>query len=178
MQRPLEVFEHKGHKIAIYPDHDPQSPVDWDHLGTITYMKGARTVLGMEAVDSDDIVTILQRPDIISLNVYAYVHSGIVLKTSPFSDPWDSGQSGIIYTTEKQALKAFDRKRMTPALRKKVHQLLQAEVKTFGEYLNGEVYGYEISNPAGEVIDSLWGIYDYDYAKSEAMAAAKNMLGR
>jgi hypothetical protein len=176
--RPFETFEHKGHTIALYTDPDPQSPAEWDNLGTITYMKGARQVLGMEAVDSDDIVTLLQRPDIISLNVYAYVHSGVALQTSPFSDPWDSGQSGIIYTTEKEALKAFSRKRMTPALRQKVYKLLRAEVKTFSEYLNGEVYGYEIIAPNGDVIDSLWGIYDVDYARSEAMAAAKNLLGR
>ena len=123
-------------------------------------------------MDPYEISSIVSEPGVISLNVYTLIHSGIAMKTTPFDDKWDSGQSGVIYTTEKEALKWFQRKRMTPKLRAKVLAALRAEVKVYGEYANGEVYGYVILDENGEHVDSLWGMWDYDYVKSEAKKAA------
>ena len=35
--------------------------------------------------------------------VHMYVHSGVVLNTNGFDDPWDSGCAGLIYVTAKTA---------------------------------------------------------------------------
>lgn len=175
--QPIEEFDYKGYTVKIYPDQDPESPREWDNLGRILYFKGSgRYKLGDETATIEEMNEIAENPDAIALPVYTMIHSGIAMKTTPFGDPWDSGQSGIIYTWAKKALKAFNRKRMTPALRKKVEKMLAQEVETFGEYLNGEVYGYVIEDPEGSHVDSLWGIMPFDYAKEAATDAIDSMV--
>lgn len=165
----LESFTYKGHRVDIQIDENPESPREWGNLGTILYIKGSRHALGDKGVDFYDMSDIVNKPGVISLNVYAYIHGGIALSTTPFSDPWDSGQSGVIYVDGADVLKEFGRKRMTPALRKKVEGVLRSEVEVYGQYVNGEVYGYGIVDEAtGETVGSLWGIYGSDYAKKEA----------
>ena len=41
---------------------------------------------------------------IIILPLYLYDHSGISMKTTPFSCQWDSGQVGWIYVEKKKCL--------------------------------------------------------------------------
>jgi hypothetical protein len=170
----IETFTVGDKTVEIHYDPDP---INWrkegDTFGTILYLKGSRYMLGDEAVTAEEISETAERDDVIALPVYAYIHSGIAMKTTPFGDPWDSGQSGIIFVTVKDALKSFGRKRMTNALRKRVEKSLAAEVEAYGRYLNGEIYGYVITDADGEHIDSLWGIDDYKHAVEEAKSAAK-----
>jgi hypothetical protein len=116
----------------------------------------------------------------IILPLYLYDHSGITISTSPFSCPWDSGQVGIIYISIKDVLKEFNRKKMSKKLRSKAINLMIAEVKTYDQYLTGEVYGYLIEptdkNKSIECDDSCWGFYGYDHEKSGLMEYAKNAI--
>lgn len=73
----------------------------------------------------------------IVLPVYMHDHSGIALSTAPFNGPhaaWDSGQIGYIYATRGEC---------TP-------EMLAAEVKQYGHYLNGNCYAVQIEHDAGE----------------------------
>jgi hypothetical protein len=173
---PIEAFRAHGHTVQILVDPDPENPREWDNLGRILYYKGSgRYMLGDETATIEEMQEIMADKDkFIALPVYTLIHSGIAMKTTDFGDPWDSGQSGIIYTWVKKALKAFDRKKMTPKLREKVKKALRQEVKTFGEYLNGEVYAYQVVNDDGDIVDALWGIMPYEYAKTAGREAAKD----
>lgn len=52
-------------------------------------------------------------------------------------------------------------------------QCMQEEVRLYGQYVNGECYGYIITDGDGDVIDDLWGfVGDVDDCMSEGMAAA------
>ena len=42
-------------------------------------------------------------------------------------------------------------------------------------FVSGEVYGYEIENAAGEIADSCYGFFGFDYAKSQAKEAVDDM---
>jgi hypothetical protein len=52
-------------------------------------------------------------------------------------------------------------------MREAVTQLLEGEIKTFGQYVSGEVYGYSITKDE-EIIDSCSGFYGYDQAETDA----------
>lgn len=57
-----------------------------------------------------------------------------------------------------------------------IRDAMLGELKTYRQYLAGEVYGYMVKSPDGEVLDSCWGFYDdwpYDYLKSEANEMAE-----
>lgn len=56
----------------------------------------------------------------------------------------------------------------------KIIQALRSEVKTYDLYLRGEVFGYVIEDQQGNHIDSCWGFFGYDHAKSGLFEYAHN----
>lgn len=146
-----------------------------DHLGTILYTSH-RYLLGDRRVHVDEIRQVERGDGNIVLPVYAYVHSGVWLSTSPFTCPWDSGQCGIIYATEEEALKRFAKDEMTPELGKLVEEALKAEVEAFSRYLAGEVLVWIVLDDDGNVIDSCGGYYDREHAEADAKASLGNYL--
>lgn len=104
-------------------------------------------------------------PDIFFLPVYMYDHSGVALQTSAFYDPSDSGQVGFIFVDKSKVRKEWNVKRISKRIRDIVFRNLESEVKVYSQYLNGEVYGYVISDENGETVDSCWGFIGYDFVK-------------
>jgi hypothetical protein len=98
------------------------------------------------------------------LPLYMYDHSGISISTSPFSCRWDSGQIGFILVSKKKALEEFGGKKVTIKLQQKLEAILEAEVETYTQYVEGEVYGFQIVDEEGDHIDSCYGFYGRDFA--------------
>lgn len=105
---------------------------------------------------------------IFRLPLYLYDHSGITMSASPFSCPWDSGQVGFIYVTKADVRKEWNKQRISKQLAQKVIDCLKSEVKTYDQYLTGDVWGYVIEDRHGEHVDSCWGFYGYEYCEEEA----------
>jgi hypothetical protein len=107
-------------------------------------------------------------------NLYMYEHSGVAYRagmSNPFGCPWDSGQVGIV------ALKRSE----WGTGNLDDDQLLEyaKNVATeYGQWANGEVYGYIISTPDDDHADSCWGyVGDSDFAMSEGLSAAEYYVG-
>jgi len=166
--------KHSDFDIEIHFDECPESPREWDNLGHIVYWSD-RYNLGDERIyDVDEFLK--EHKDDIVLKVYAYIHSGIALRTAPFDclpafhAQFDSGHSGFIYVSKEDVLKEYGN--LSDETIERVKNCLQGEIETFSKYLNGEVYGFIIK--IGEnIIDSCWGFDDYDYCLSEARSIAK-----
>ena len=99
----------------------------------------------------------------------AYIHSGVCLALSREGDfpdrRWDVSQLGAVLVSKKEA--RTKAKARTSAL---------GLIKTWNDYLSGNVYGFEIEDASGQVIDSCWGFYgDYE-AKGGALAEAKSII--
>ena len=92
------------------------------------------------------------------LPLYLYDHSGLTMRTAPFSCPWDSGQVGIIYVENDVVCKTYGVDEVTPEIRKKVVEILDAEVKIYDTYLRGDVFCYQIGKN-GKHIDGCCGYY-------------------
>ena len=90
------------------------------------------------------------------LPVYLLDHSGLSVSTHSFNDPWDSGQTGIIFASFDKIREEYGVENVTPEIRSKAEDLLRGEVEQYDAYLNGECYGYELYK-SGEVMDSCWG---------------------
>ena len=93
------------------------------------------------------------------LPLYLYDHSGITMKTTPFGDPWDSGQVGFIYLT-KEGMKKYYGESMPRYWRKRANEILVGAVKTYDDYLTGNVYGFKVERKVEgewEYEDSCWG---------------------
>jgi hypothetical protein len=114
------------------------------------------------------------QPDLsgfVILPLYLYDHSGLTMSTSAFSCPWDSGQVGVIYMDLAKIVEHWGEVE-DPI--KTATDCLVSEVKEYDQYLTGDVYGYIIEDEDGEDLDSCWGFYGFDYAKQEALDAAKH----
>lgn len=169
-------------RARIEYDTDPISPVESDMLSTI-YYTSSRYSLGTKCVTRDEMASIAKGIDdgtLIGTEVYAYVHSGATISTSPFSCPWDSGQSGFAVVPKERAIKEFGKKVLTKRIRENVMKVIEAEVREFDTYLRGEIYGIIIEHLVDgewESCGSCWGFYGLDYAIEEALAMGKEQAG-
>jgi hypothetical protein len=189
----IEKFRHCGLAVKIVIDPDPEDPSEYN-FGKITYRKGSRYILGNEPVDEyrkQEIANGFARGELVGMPVFAYVHSGshiVAAHRNPFHCPWDSAQSGFVYSTMERVLDEFGTNEdklsvatgggLTKNTIDRVLETMKAEVKTFDQYLNGEVYGVVIEKD-GKELDSLWGIFDlvcaHKEGKSMAFSASKRI---
>lgn len=166
----------KGEVLKIIQDVDSESPREWDNLGTMSCFHN-RYNLG----DSDPIVSsddynswdemkealIKKHNAKIVLPLYLYDHSGITISTSPFSCRWDSGQVGFIWISAEKIRKEYSVKRISKKLLEKVETYLKSEVKTYDQYLIGDVYGFQLYDKDENLLDSCWGFYGDDPTENE-----------
>ena len=183
MQNDNNVNEKKigDYTIKIYYDENPESPREWDNIGTMvcfhekynlgdkhTYKK--RDYNSWEGLAKDIIKS--ENVDII-LPLYLYEHSGLTISTSSFNDKWDSGQIGWIYVSKEKAISEYSsskkvNRRMTPKIKEMVTNYLLGEVETYDQYLKGDIYGYKIFDKDDEEIDSCYGYYGIESCMEEA----------
>jgi len=177
--------------IEIYPDSSPDSPREWDNLGTMVcfhkrYNLGDKHDYDKNNYDSwgemkEDIIK-QENVDTI-LPLYLYDHGGITMSTSPFHCPWDSGQVGWIFVSkEKVTEEKLDLRNGYT-----VKDILEGEVKTYDQYIMGDVYGYKVfevstcdhGHEHKEELDSCWGYYGDDECMDEAKSVVEYyMKGR
>lgn len=163
--------------IEIYPDQSPDSPREWDNLGTMIcfhrrydlgdkhdYCSGnydGWEEMKEEIIKQENVHTILP--------LYLYDHSGITMSTSPFHCRWDSGQVGWIFVSKDKVKKeGIDES--------KIEQYLKGEVETYDQYLTGDVYGYKVfevtecdhGHEHKNELDSCWGYYGEEDCMNEA----------
>ena len=135
------------------------------------------------------------------LPLHLYEHSGMTMNTSGFSCPWDSGQVGFIYVSRKTALKEYGYPELkepggwTAAKEQRCVEALQSEVEAYDQYLQGDVYGFEVEKlvypfeqPVADEVDpddddlpweptdSCWGFFGDDVEKSGMIEHSSNFL--
>lgn len=169
--------------LKVLQDQDPLNPrTDWDNLGTMALFH-KRYTLGDEGhgLYTSDFEGWEEMEDhlyrkcdaAVVLPVYMYDHSGITIQTRPFSCGWDSGQVGFIFMSKAKAREAWGVKRISKKLLGKITEALECEVKVYDQYLTGDVWGYVVETEDGEHVDSCWGFFGEEEARSEGESALK-----
>jgi hypothetical protein len=142
----------KKFELKIEQDNDPINPrTDWDNITTMIcfhkrydlgdkhdYKKG-NMFSGLdelkEQIESDYKVLMIKP-------LYLYDHSGITISTSSFNDRWDSGQVGWVFIDEKQWKLMMGND--TDINEERLSEIIDSDVKTYDQYITGEVYRYTI----------------------------------
>jgi hypothetical protein len=168
----------KKYEIKIEHDDDPMNPrTEWDNLGTMIcfhkgYNLGDKTDYKSSDYESweelkDAIIE--NEGEVIILPLYLYDHSGITISTSPFSCRWDSGQIGYIFVSKDKIKKeGIDED--------EVVEYLKNEVKTYDQYITGDVYRYAIyeietcslGHTHKNYVEGCGGYYGEDECRGEA----------
>jgi len=170
-------------KLKVVHDSCAESPREWDNLGTIAY-KHSRYTLGEvkinEPIEWLESMLNLQEKGIYSnerlaeleskffsqflaLPIYLYDHSGQSISTKPFSCSWDSGKVGYIYVDKKAVLSEFGGKKVTKKLKERILNYLNSEVETYNEYIEGNVYGFQIVDEDENIVDSCYGFFGREF---------------
>lgn len=161
----VESTTHKDFNIQIYLDEDTFSPRDWDNLATIVCFHNRYDIGDKHDFKSpDELQDFLKSNEVYYLPIYAYIHGGITISTTPFHCPFDSGQLGYIYITKK---------RVNDEGIRDPYKVLKQEVETYNDYLVGNCYGYSIYDKNGEFVTGCGGFIGHsDFCLSEARIEA------
>lgn len=169
----IECVEHNGFKIRIVPDDDPMNPREWDNLGIMNCWHRRYNLGDKHKYDADGFQDFLDDPNNeirAYLPLYMYDHSGITIRTTPFSCGFDSGQVGFIYTTDNRVKNMFG---TTVPSKEQLLEGLVAEVKEYDKYISGGYVGFIVEDCEGNQVESCWGFSDKDSAIEEAKAYCK-----
>lgn len=175
----VREYRSKNKILRIYQDSDPTDPRSLDYTDSNVgimicshkaYTLGDKQIRDSEFESWNNLEEKLKKDEkaIAILPLYLYDHSGITMRTTPFGDRWDSGQVGFIYTTKE---KMKDRGKVSL---EEVKDWLREEVKTYDQYLTGDVYGFklfELKNGTWQESDSSWGYYGSDDKESGILDA-------
>lgn len=82
------------------------------------------------------------------------------------ADDWDEA-NGWIYATAASIAETMGE----DATPEQVADALKQELETWEQWAQGDVYGYVVTDPSGNVADSCWGFYGLDDAEAEANAS-------
>lgn len=191
-----ETEEYKGYTIKIIQEEYPSNPrEEFDNMGIMScyhrdYILGDKKY-SKRHVDLDGIV---KDPKVFALGLYFHDHGMIGMSCdNDFTHDYDDGLVGYIWITKERVRKEYSCKRITRKTREKLLKYLQGEVKEYSQYLEGDVWGYQIVGPRskydpeecetcedryscpecngcedGEELDSCWGYYGSDYCLQEA----------
>lgn len=155
-----KTIEYKNYTIEIHQDLEPESPREWDNMGKMICFHKRHCLGDDHNLTLKEAKRLEKSKDIIALPLYLYDHSGLTIRTTPFSCPWDSGQVGFIYITKEDIKKEYRWKRLTKDRIKEIKErVLKVEVEVYDKYLTGEVYGYIIRNHVGTNVDSCLGFF-------------------
>lgn len=185
-----ESIEYKGYQIKISQDDSPLNPrEDWDcNLGTIVcfhrrYDLGDKNH-GFRSRDYsgwDELEKALREEHdaAMILPIYMMDHSGLSFRTGPAEfracDPqgWDWGRVGLIYTTHKRIKEIWGDQEKTD---EEIESFLKAEVETYAQYVTGDVYYYEVTDPDGEELHSCGGYFGSDHEASGLLESAHSEI--
>jgi hypothetical protein len=165
----MRTVENEKYRIEFTQSEFCDSPREWDVNMTKMVCFHRRFKLGDEHnynhndYDGWDEMeaAIKRKEDVLVIKpLYMYDHSGQTISTTPFSCQWDSGQIGFVFVTKESIRECFGIKRVSNKYIEKAEAMIDCEVKTYDQYITGDVYGFDVTDKENDVvIDSSTSYY-------------------
>jgi hypothetical protein len=186
-----ETIEREGFTGKIFQDDcDFDTPRDWDNLGKMICWHSRYTLGEVKLLEQyseskecklqnlpeycngwDEVEKVLKNEfeAVVILPLFLYDHSGISMRTYSYGQhaSWDGGYVGFIYATKADILKEYNKKKLSKSMLENAQKILEGEVKTYSQYLEGDVYCFTVEDENGENIDSCGGFYGMESAIEE-----------
>lgn len=130
----------KDLKLEIVQDTAPMNPrTEWDNLGTMYTPWSEGDLSDIDQGNKGSTEAWLDANGYIWDTVYGFEHGGQTVSVNPFSCRWDSGLLGFIAVHKDKVRKEFGWKRITQKRESQILKYLEGEVKTFAQYLEGDI---------------------------------------
>ena len=162
-----------GNTCSVYYDQNCvfENPREWCNLGRIIvpencrYLSSEDELPGLTWDDKEADLKYLRENYIYVFPVFVLDHSAVEFSTRFINSPWghwDCEQIGWIVIDEND-LKYYSEK----IDEKRALEIAEGELETLTQWANGEVYGFEVTDPDGNHVDSCWGYYSIEDIKAE-----------
>ena len=178
--------------LTIDHENYPENPREWDNLTKIVcfhrrYTLGDKHTYNRNDYNSWDEMKkdIIKKENVgVILPLYIYDHSGITISTTPFHCNWDSTQIGFIYITRDIIFENFKRclingvyinKILTKKIKEIFTERLLNELKCYDQYLQNEVYSFEIVKD-DERVEYCGGYYNLDECIKEGTDMVNDLI--
>ncbi len=199
---PITETQTGQYTAKFYQDEFTESPREWSNLGLMA-CKHRNYDLGDQAANAiidqadyhdsansfNELAEYVQDTlgATVVLPLYLLDHSGITISCgSPIvpdraveqthfvsdSRGWDTSIVGVIFDTPEGTREVFGDHVPT---RQQIIENLEAEVKTYDQYLTGDVYGYIIEDSEGNEVDACWGFYGVDEVEAEVLTVLESL---
>lgn len=187
---PIEVFEDEatGIKSLLVYDEDAgrfNPRVDFDNAWTLVGFYNSHREFGDEIIDPREMeehgseycdedgrlnitaYLVAEFDAHLIVPVHCYDHSLVSYYAGPaVTESWDTGLAGVAILSKAKLDGEWDGSE--DAARK----CLDSELETYTDWCNGTIYGFYTEDADGNQLDeACWGIYGFDYAKTEAKEA-------
>lgn len=180
-----EKIEYKNHTIEINTDDWAEDPRDWENLGTIITKKFWNET-DINAYDREavlDHIAQLEKENAVIMPVYVYSHGIDQFRARPWRNGelsqgharFDSGLAGWIYATLDKVRECYGVKRVTKKVRERAEACLKTEIEIINDFSTGNVYGFEVVDSDGEMVDSCYGYFGLS-GKQDAIDEAKSTI--
>lgn len=172
----IQTEEYKGYAIKVYYDTEAESPRDEWSPGTF-YSNTRRYRFGGDEKPIEGILNGEGRlseefkASNIYIPVYLYCHSGSSVWTQMETDFSNPCFFGILALGKDDIRRDYKVARISRGLKTRIMTQLDGQVAAVNQYFHGEVYGYEVEDESGGIIDSCWSFYDTDYLLEVAREA-------
>jgi hypothetical protein len=149
-------------RLEISRDDWSESPRQWDNLGqfltrSTRYVESElETALDFSDYTLDELEKALEKQGYICERVSVYDHSGVSVYIGAPCCRWDSGYIGLYVVNKARAREWFNVKRISRRLKDKIKESMIAEVNTFNNWINGNVFEFNLFKN-GEHVDSCGG---------------------
>lgn len=150
-------------KLEVFRDEDAENPRKSDNLGKMVCWHRLYN-LG-DKHEYEDPQAFLESEEykdaFVILPVYLYDHSGITMSNTDFGDRWDSGLVGYIFITKEKAQNEFGGA-LDETLKQRITEMLIAETNIYDNYLQGDCFGFRITDENGEELDACGAFFGDD----------------
>jgi hypothetical protein len=171
----IESIEYKGYNINIYSDDSTDSPAEWDNTNFLVHYHRDCWIEDKRITESElagwyNGEKLELEKTFFIFPVSALIHSGVWLSLhnsfAADSGGWDTSHVGAMFISKTEA-KTKDG----------AYKLAGSLLKTWNQYLSGEVYGYMIEDKEGngDEIGGVWGFYG-DWNESGLIESAKDEI--
>jgi hypothetical protein len=185
-----EYTSYKGFDIKIEACLYPLNPrTDWDHGTTILSTRPVQIKCESDyQPGTDDLLELKKGLMFDNVPIYAilplyYINNGYGCHR--LSTEHDFGQLGWIYMTQENfhelyfsTEEEFESHHPDKTIAEYCREVMRAQVESYEQYLNSEIYYFEVLDDNGDVLDNCSGFFGDDHRKSGLFDEAEGFIDR
>jgi hypothetical protein len=170
----FETFEHEGFTIELHTDYDAANPFeDFEQAAELVgFQAFAQDFTCAKTLDESRFSSVAHAARYLTL-----IQGYLVAIPFQLSDYGSGGYRAMLTETEDERAAGFvcvSQQGIDLTGAPDPEQAAREDFEMFRMWIEGEVVGYVVHSSEGELIDSLWGIYDVDDARTEAREAVEH----